>query len=391
MRSASGFSLVELLVAMAIMATVAGAVLVTADRARHVLRMQPERADLQQRLRVAIGTLQRDLMMAGAGPYIGRGGSPLHHVLAPVLPYRGGDRNSDPSRGVFYRSDAVSVMYVPSTAGQAVVERLTIDGGVISAAVAPNCGADRYDRVCGFTSGTPVLLLDVTGQFATGVVEAVEGAVVRVATAQPGGHVDPAMGARLVELSQHTYWLEAGATPRLMHYDGRRTDSPAVDHVVALRFEYFGDAQPPALRPDVDLDDPGGPWTTYGPKPPAIGRDDPRDSWPAGENCAFGVADGAHVPRLVAFGPGPGLVPLDSPALTDGPWCPDAAAAHRFDADLLRIRRVRILVRLQAADGSLRGRGRWFTREGTARSALMLLPDQEILFDVAPRNLNLGR
>jgi hypothetical protein len=64
--------------------------------------------------------------------------------------------------------------------------------------------------------------------------------------------------------------------------------------------------------------------------------------------------------------------PLDPAALQDGPWFPDENDRDRFDTDLLNIRRVRVTLRVQPASGALR----------------RLLPDREIRFDVAPRNLN---
>ena len=33
---------------------------------------------------------------------------------------------------------------------------------------------------------------------------------------------------------------------------------------------------------------------------------------------------------------------LTAGQLTDGPWCPNATSTNRFDADLLRIRKVRV-------------------------------------------------
>ena len=39
---------------------------------------------------------------------------------------------------------------------------------------------------------------------------------------------------------------------------------------------------------------------------------------------------------------------LDPGVLTDGPWLPDSTFANRFDADLLRVRRVRATVRVRA-------------------------------------------
>ena len=98
------------------------------------------------------------------------------------------------------------------------------------------------------------------------------------------------------------------------------------------------------------------------------------------------------MPRLAPFGDGPELLRLDPALLTDGPWCPDSSDPGRFDADLLRIRRIRVTLRVQASAASFRGPiGPLFMRGGSATSVHHLVPDQEIQFDVTPRNLNLDR
>ncbi len=66
--------------------------------------------------------------------------------------------------------------------------------------------------------------------------------------------------------------------------------------------------------------------------------------------------------------------------------------ANRFDADLLRIRKVRVTLRVQVGAKSLRGpTGTFFLRGGTSTGAERYIPDQEISFEVTPRNLNFGR
>jgi hypothetical protein len=152
---------------------------------------------------------------------------------------------------------------------------------------------------------------------------------------------------------------------------------------------------PPSLMPlmknvGVPLDVPG-PWTTYGPPPPPMGMS--RSSWPPGESCTFAVVDGIQTPRLVTLAPGgPTLVELTSALLTDGPWCPDPLSANRFDADLLRVRRIHIRLRVQSALASLRGpAGPLFMRGGTARAGDRYVPDLIAQFDITPRNLSLAR
>src|SRR6185503_4776305 len=86
--------------------------------AHDMFQVQPETADLHQRLRVGVDSLQRDLMMAGAGMYAAGTVGPLHHALAPVMPYRAFGSASDTARGTFLRTDAISLLIVPTTASQ---------------------------------------------------------------------------------------------------------------------------------------------------------------------------------------------------------------------------------------------------------------------------------
>jgi hypothetical protein len=109
------------------------------------------------------------------------------------------------------------------------------------------------------------------------------------------------------------------------------------------------------------------------------------------------MSAGKPVPRLAALGAsGPGLARLTDAQLTDGPWCPDALSENRYDADLFRIRKVRVAIRLQTGNPRLRAvlggaRSALFANPGTATSAVRTVPDQSIVFDVAPRNMNVDR
>ncbi|MGH9241203.1 MAG: PilW family protein [Vicinamibacterales bacterium] len=173
---------------------------------------------------------------------------------------------------------------------------------------------------------------------------------------------------------------------QLMQYDGRASDQPAVEDVVSLRVEYFGDAEPPAAT----VSERGAVRVTYGAVPPPLDVDDPEDSWGAGENCTIANAGGQYAPRLAAIGP-PGISPLSQAVLADGPWCPDAFHAFRFDADLLRVRRVRVQVRLQASRPFRGLAGLLFTNSGSAGGPWRSVPDETITLDIAPRNINVAR
>ena len=78
--------------------------------------------------------------------------------------------------------------------------------------------------------------------------------------------------------------------------------------------------------------------------------------------------------------------------LADGPWRPNPGSDDRWDADLLRIRTIGVTVRVESAAAALRGpAGLLFTNRGTAADPHAWVPDQQIRFQVSPRNLSLGR
>ena len=184
-----------------------------------------------------------------------------------------------------------------------------------------------------------------------------------------------------------TYHLKQDAEGvwQLMQYDGLASDQPAVEDVIALKFEYFGSGGPPT----ASLTERGDVRATYGAAPPLPAVDDPGDTWGAGENCTIANAGGQYVPRLPSLGAG--VVPIGQALLEDGPWCPDAAHAFRFDADLLRIRRVRVHVRLQAARPFRGVPGAWFVNGGAAGDPWRYVPDERITLDVMPRNVHVAR
>ncbi len=243
MTAQRGFSLVELLFSSAITLALAGSVFSMLAPMHGAFAMEPERADMRQRLRAAADALARDLLAA----------APLQSALPawrtpparpPVAPYRYGVPAADPPGS--YRADIVTVT-VPDPAG---------GPGDIRA----------------------FLLTD-----------------------------DPVSGM----------W-------RLRRDRVGGASVPVADHIVALRFEYFG-------------------------------------------------------------GPSGALTPMDAARLTDGPWHPDSSSPDRYDVDLLAIRTVRVMLRVEAASNHLRGpAGPLFVRPGTA-SGTHVVPDMEARFDVALR------
>jgi len=394
MTRQDGFSLVELLLASLITLIVVGGAFELAAPAQLMFQAQPEAADMQQRMRVAVDGLRRDLVMAGAGTYAGPALGPLNDIVAPVMPLRAFGDAPDQAQNIFFRSDAISFLYVPSTPSQTRLSAALAPGALDPLIETPqNCPLTMSQQVCGFASGDRVLLTDAGGDWDVySVDQVVNGAMTLLHRGPPSSTSYP-LGSALSAVRAGSYFLKsdiAAGTYQLMRHDGWTTELPVVDEVVALEFRYFGTAQAPQLT-GAPLDVTPGPWTTYGPPPPPIALT--RGSWPAGENCIFGVVNGAHVPRLTTIASGGlTLVELTSSMLTDGPWCPDAISPNRFDADLLRVRRIHVSLRVQSALASLRGpAGLLFAHGGTARAGDRYVPDLVTQFDVTPRNLNLAR
>jgi hypothetical protein len=393
-RSDAGFTVIELLIASLLMVVVTGAIFDMLNPAQGMFQAQPEVADMQQRLRVGIDSLQKDLVMAGAGTYSGQSAGALSYFVAPIMPYRAFGDGTDPSTGVYFRTDVVSLLYVPPTPSQTTISApMPPQSSEIKVNPQTNCPGTKQDQLCGFEEGMRVIIFDDNGNWDTFTVTQVQDAAAHLQHQGQDFTVGYAANSNVTQVTSAMYYLktdDATKTYQLMYFDGWNPATPIVDNVVKLIFQYFGDPQPPQLTGKPLASKPG-PWTTYGPVPPDLAAT--KAGWPQGENCTFKVEAGQHAPRLATLGAGGvGQVELTPAMLSDGPWCPDAAKTNRFDADLFRIRRVRVTLRVQAALASLRGpASALFLKGGTATAGDRYVPDQEIQFDVTPRNMNLGR
>jgi hypothetical protein len=391
-RSEAGFSLFEVLIATAIMLTITGGIFTVLNPTGGMFKAQPEVVDMQQRLRIGVDTLTRDLIMAGAGAYSGSQSGSLAGFFAPIQASKqGSDPLYDDGPGVF-RADAITIFYVPTTSSQTSISQ-AMPNQSAELKVSPESGCPNGANLCGFTDGMAVLIYDDTGAYDTMTITEVQDQASHIQHRQQGDlSKSYGIGAKVVQYQDHVYFLDT-VKRQLMHYDGYHTVTPVLDEVVGLNFEYYGEPAAPALRDGNGLKSQD---VTYGPRPKKLGVSS-GTTWPDGENCTIQVVGGTQQPRLANFGaPGTGLVRLTQAQLTDGPWCPDDVNTNRFDADLFRVRKVRVTLRLQTGDASLRGslsggQDAMFTQVGTGKAGVRQVGDQQIRFDVTPRNMNLNR
>jgi prepilin-type N-terminal cleavage/methylation domain-containing protein len=347
-----GFSLVEVLISLAIIVVVAGAFLQVAASGQQLARSQSEATDLHQRVRVAVDRLRSDIALAGTGPLRGDFGAGLGAYLAPVVPARIGARSADPA--MTSATDRVTVVYVPEGAWPA-----TLIAPMASAAAPLLIDATEQGcpsaGLCGFVVGSRAVVIDTTGTAAGHELFTVTGTAGGLF--HDGGNPPFARafgaGAFVLPVVQRTYQFDR-AERRLVLYDGYQSEMPLIDNVVDAHFSYFIDGAASSV-----------------PRPPD-----------GAANCVYDAGT-PPVPRLEDFGPG--LVLIAPAAMADGPDCGIGGSA--FDGDLLRIRRVRVGLRLQAASDELRGSGASFARPGRSSSGHSYVPDFEVTFDVSPRSM----
>jgi prepilin-type N-terminal cleavage/methylation domain-containing protein len=355
----SGYSLIEMLVAMAIMTVVTGTIFQLVNPSQATSQIQPEVQDMQQRMRVGTDTIFKDVVMAGAGPYQGPVTGSLNNFFAPIIPRRTGYLNPDPYQSA--RTDAITLTYIPNSYSQTTISQAMPEPSAeLKVNDQPNC--PQGQQLCGFTEGEVVIIFDASGHFDTFTITTVQ---------DDAGHLQHRgqdlsyaydAGASILQVESHTYYLDS-ANQKLMHYDGGlNAPQPIVDNVVGLRFDYFGDPDPPTQ-----------------PKP-AMGT----------SNCLYD-ADGGYVGGMATLATGGGsLAPMPISMFTDGPWC--GGGSNLFDADLYRVRKVRITLRVQTPNVLFRGLDTTlFQNPGTAKSGQKYIPDLVTSLEVSPRNLNLSR
>jgi hypothetical protein len=275
-----------------------------------------------------------------------------------VLPYRyqgagTGPGASDPAGSAFtdrltliMSADAVPLIRVQGD--------MTAAADPIPFAWQPGCPA--ADLLCGFSDDQRIAIVDRSSSFELATVRAPSPGQLPhdpAILAKPYRETDD---ARVVAVQAVTYYHDSSRR-QIRRSTSLRADGPVLDQVAALTFRYFGDRAPPRY-----------------PRPPA-----------GSANCLFDEDGLSRLPILSSPADGD-HIELSSSMLTDGPFC--GIGASRFDADLYRIRRVRVTLRIQAAASAVRGRDPLLFRfPGRATDPRLLVPDFVIVFDVTPRNL----
>jgi type II secretory pathway pseudopilin PulG len=343
-----GLTLVELLIALALAIVVAAAVAAVAHDLQALAHFQPQASDLAQRARVALEALAGDIASAGAGPYRLADGARLVRWIPPVHPRRLGT-----AEGGAAFADRVTLLMVDDHAPQALIGDMAGPGDAVG--ILPESPCPPADPSCGFRPGDRAMLFDSLGFLEPFVVDTVAPGLLWIRDVPLSRAYLRQHGARVAGMVTRSYFFDRERR-QLRRADTPAATMPVVDEVVGMRVTYFGTV----FAPDA-------------PRPP-----------PAVANCLFDEAGAARLPTLA---PTDGTeVELTLAMLSDGPWC--GTGAWRFDADLYRVRRVRVELRLQAESVAARGGDRrWFANPGFARAGDREVRDVVLTTVVTPRNL----
>lgn len=252
--SERGYSLVELLVSVAILLTVLGSVCQLASPAHATALVQAELQDMQQRARVLADRLTFDLHLAGATTAIASPGGPLTLSFAAVLPAACCGSMADPPGTE--RSDRLTILYVPR-ASPVAITAAEISPGALSLDLAPNSACVMTTTVCGFADGDDLVVSDGTGRYDVFRLDMSSGAPLLEALTVPFTSIYAA-GATVARVVVRTYVRDA-ATDQVFVVDRGGAPEPFIDRVADLRFEYGDDAGAPL---DGRLGD--GPWLGSG-------------------------------------------------------------------------------------------------------------------------------
>ncbi len=272
----SGFSLVEVIVAMAVGMIVLGGAVSLFKQSMDSSWVMSQKAEMQEDARAGIDALSADLSMAGTGmPYggitlpsgsgssnalygcsatacyinNGNGGTFVGGVLTPVVP----GYNSGPT--TVQNTDSVTLAYVDYTSSlnQFPLTSITPSGSqiTVNSATSPSIG----DQAVGIQTGDLIMLSNSNGA-AVGVVTNVmpssnkinfansdplnvnqpSAAFGNIAALGPGGTYPPTTATRILMV---TYYIDTTTgTPRLMRQVNAHLPIPVTDNIENMKLTY---------------------------------------------------------------------------------------------------------------------------------------------------------
>lgn len=231
MTAQNGHTLPEALVGMALLIVIGSALAGLLVRASHIAHLHAEHMEHQQRARVALDTIARDVRMAGAGADLVPAGDRL--PLPAVWP----SRVLAPDGPSTARPHVLAVLTVAGgTAQSQLAAAAGTSTGQFQLAPAAHCPVSR--PACGFAPGQMVAAFAEPAGSQLARVTAVSGATLMVSPLLPAGALLP-VGAVVAEVNLRAY--EWNAVDRVLRlYDGTAAGQPFIDDVSSFDVQFAG-------------------------------------------------------------------------------------------------------------------------------------------------------
>lgn len=350
-RASTGFGLAELLLGLAIGLVATAAVAIGLRTSLHAVQHRGESVDVVQRARAVSESMGRAVADAGGGFSLASPGGWVSAAAPRLVPARFAVHTTDPAYSSF--SDRFTVLAARESPREST---LAVPMGSADAllTIAPLVGCREASPSCDLDVGDLALVADRYGRADLVAISAVSGNLVAHEPRVLSHAYDPADGVRVIPIQARAFYFDAAAA-QIREYRGRSPGLVMADDVVGFRVSYYGAPDPPSGRAFL----------------------------PGRESCVATAEGDARLPPLTANAGT--LVELTAGHFQDGPFC--GAGALAFDADLLRVRLVRFMIRVQASDPAVRGRSpELFARPGRAAEPGLEVPDRELTIDVAVRN-----
>ena len=215
-----GFSLVELLVALAICTLISAAIGAIVPPSRAAFEQTPAALELQQRGRTAIDTIAQAVRSAG-----------ITNVVPPMVL-----SVPDPSGERFTRLLAMA-RTLHAAEGILAADQQGSSGDLLLSE--SSCPA--VNDVCGFTRGASVVIADGLGRFDLFTVAATNEGLNSVSSSVAFAEPYPA-GSLVIAVDAHTFRLDAqpDGSKTLVRETVAGAIQPIVDHVADLSFQASG-------------------------------------------------------------------------------------------------------------------------------------------------------
>ena len=226
-----GTTVIELLVATAIMLAASAAALTLVVDATAQSPRWNDVADLHQRTRVAIDAIVRQVTLAAAAPPV----TALRVPFPAIEPRR---------RSSFLLSNAaITIRHVPEGAAwTTITSELTPASATVAIDVGPGCPAGV--EACGFVDGASAAVADGAGDWHLLTVSPIAPALLGTADRVGGRTATFAAGSTLVEVLETSLYFDPET--RTLRQEGPGDGSfPVVDHVSELSFQYFSEPLAP--------------------------------------------------------------------------------------------------------------------------------------------------